>query len=430
MKVKSVHARQALKTSMLKAGLFIAAGLVLSIASALNAFVNIAQTSQVDAVLAIAPNNPNALAKRADQELDGDVDPGNLVVLRDLATKSLREQAINPRALRILAYHADLSGDRARSARNMNLALKASRREFGTHLLAIENAVTANNVSLALRHYDLALRTSTVGREFLLERLVAASSDPVILRELAPYVRADPPWLPYFLSYSGRDRANGKSLARLWHAAGGFPEGTHYRLYETAILEYLVTGADYSEARRFFLAWPDARPSLLTSPSLTPASTTSRAAALGWQLTNNASFGAAFAKTMEQVVSPQLELFSNPGVFGLVAGKHLFLQPSTYLLDVSFRDVTMPQGSAVNATVSCFSKTGERTPFKTVRLQPMPNGSARFAFTVPRDCEVQLLSFEVQGGRSQEGMSVLIDRIALTPAPASDLQPRQTKVSS
>src|SRR3546814_1290750 len=69
-------------------------------------------------------------------------------------------------------------GDQAKGERLLAYSQKLSRRDLRTQLMAIELAVAQGDISGALRHYDIALRTKKNAPELLFPVLTSALPDP------------------------------------------------------------------------------------------------------------------------------------------------------------------------------------------------------------------------------------------------------------
>lgn len=364
------------------------------------------------AVLAIDGSNAKALARQADQRLAAPKRAG-VRQAAALASESIRSQAINPQALRILGLALALDGKQARAQHLMRLSERLSRRNLGVHLWEIEKAVAANDVRGALRHYDLALRTSKTARSLLLERLVGALSEPEIRAELVPYVRTTTTWLPLFLSHAAANRANGPALAQLAQRAGGLPDGEVYQRFEIAILGYLIDAGQFTKAQDFYQTWRDVRPALLTSPTISPDSASSRYAPVGWHLRSEPSYGASFiggGRPDRQGSGMAIEAFAEPGFGGVVASKPLLLAPGRYALTFAFGEVTLPQGAYFGWALRCIGQAGGFTiAIHKGQLAVAAQRSTVLPVEIPANCPGQWLDLDARGGSGTANLVVTVD---------------------
>ena len=167
--------------------------------SFIHAVANITWQQNPDMALRFVPDHPLALSRKADELFAEKQDPATLAKVEAMAKQSLRGGALNPVAIRLLGYVADVRGDQKKARELMLLSQKVSRRDFGTQLWLIEDAVARGDKKQALYHYDIALRTTPSSFPILLPTLVGALDDPEVRSGLAPYVKAAPGWLPSFL---------------------------------------------------------------------------------------------------------------------------------------------------------------------------------------------------------------------------------------
>jgi hypothetical protein len=117
------------------------------------------------------------------------------------ARQALIEDATAVDAAIVLALQAELSGNRELSDGFFAYALSLSRRELRPHLWAIERAVNQGDYRTALRHYDLAMRTSGYGQEMLYPILANALQQEDIRREVIEMMAGEPAWRDSFLHY-------------------------------------------------------------------------------------------------------------------------------------------------------------------------------------------------------------------------------------
>lgn len=117
-------------------------------------------------------------------------------------------------ALEVLAFQASLAGDKARSDAIFAHIGRLTRRSFRSQMWAIEDAVNRGDIKGALRHYDLALRTSREAPATLYPTLASALAEPRIREELADIISKRPAWSGTFLAFlAGSSVAPLNSLA-------------------------------------------------------------------------------------------------------------------------------------------------------------------------------------------------------------------------
>jgi hypothetical protein len=128
--------------------------------SFIHAVANITWQQNPDMALRFVPDHPLALSRKADELFAEKQDPATLAKVEAMAKQSLRGGALNPVAIRLLGYVADVRGDQKKARELMLLSQKVSRRDFGTQLWLIEDAVARGDKKQALYHYDIAMRTT------------------------------------------------------------------------------------------------------------------------------------------------------------------------------------------------------------------------------------------------------------------------------
>lgn len=116
-----------------------------------------------------------------------------------LARGALAAEPLAVAAMTALALDTQVAGNTAAARQLFLHSDTVSRRELGTRLWLIEDAVSRGDVPGALRHYDIALRTETGARELLFPILSNAVSDPAIAAALVNTMAAKPAWTTAFL---------------------------------------------------------------------------------------------------------------------------------------------------------------------------------------------------------------------------------------
>src|SRR4051812_41959266 len=146
------------------------------------------------------PNVPAAERRRADE----------------LARKALRQDPTAVVAASMLGLNAQFRGDTAAARRLFGYAEGLSRRNLVTQLWGIEDAVGRNDIPAALRHYDIALRTSSRASEVLFPILASATSDHQIRRALTGTLTLRPLWANAFLDYLAANAPDPLSVTALF----------------------------------------------------------------------------------------------------------------------------------------------------------------------------------------------------------------------
>lgn len=128
-----------------------------------------------------------------------------------------------------------------------------SRRHLGTRFLLIENAVVREDITDALRHYDIALRTSRAASDPLFSVLGSAIDDPGIVSPLARLLASAPPWADSFLRYIVSSKAQQSAVTSFFKALvdqrAAIPEDV-----EAGIINRLATHGAVDQAWFFYRA--------------------------------------------------------------------------------------------------------------------------------------------------------------------------------
>lgn len=116
-----------------------------------------------------------------------------------LARQALVAEPLAVTAMTALGIDMQIAGNTTTARRLFVHSDAVSRREFGTRLWLIEDAVARGDVSGALHHYDIALRTEKSAADLLFPILSNAIRDPAVAGALADTMAAKPAWASSFL---------------------------------------------------------------------------------------------------------------------------------------------------------------------------------------------------------------------------------------
>ena len=384
-----------------RAGLFGAVTAAVAVGAAFSAVANITRNEN-PALAARQPiNDALAAANAADRQLR--LDPGGIngANLAAVATRSLREQAINPVALRLLALSEEAAGKPERALALSRLSERLSRRDMLTQLILIEADVGADNASQALIHYDRALRTKLAARELLFPILRAALPDRNIRAALKPLIDSEHLWAEPFLRDSLSNGAKPALIADLVLAPKSDKSKAKISdAISDVLLVYLVTAKDYENARRYYLSLPDADGRLLQSAEFSSASTNRRRAPIAWQPSDNPDINVTFEQ------GKGAHLLTSPETRGIALSKLLFLAPGNYRTVDQRKTAAANGGAGATWRLTCLTGTGG----------VIWQGAGSQSLNIPRDCGAQMVEFLVSGGNDQ-GLELTIERFELVRQP-------------
>jgi hypothetical protein len=374
----------------------------------------ITRKTNFNLALSVTPSDPSALANKATAKIASTPQRPDLWRgAKILALRSLRAQAVNPSALRLLAFTT--LGETRNSARNKfaRLAIKSSRREAAAHLLMIEDLAKYDDVGGVLRHYDLAMRTSLASRTQLSPLLTNAIEDEQVREALVPTVKARPNWLYDFFDYAITSSNNPKNLATLIEESGGWPDDPKYDRLTNKLLSQMITKYQFASFKRHYLTLKNSRPSLLDSPAISINSLSDRFGILAWQKLGSSSAGMDYVEG--QLKKGAMHLYAGSGDRQIVTRKILFLSPGSYDITAAFSSADMSNGASLQWSLACITQAGN-VVWSIEKMQLQANSAFRQAFRVPVDCEAQALDIGISGGQSQQGAEIVIESITLSRA--------------
>lgn len=376
-----------------------------------SALVRVSLFQDAAKALRWAPHDPRALALVADIRL-ADALRDNLAPpeIGPMARESLRQQALNPTALRLLGFAADVAGRNSGSVRLLEeLALRLSRHEFGAHAWLIEDAVRRQDVASAISHYDVALRVSQSSWPVLLPKLTDAVGAEPVRKALAPVVAGQPGWLYAFLEEAERKPGNGAALAQLMMAAGKWPTAPAFRLLQRGLLDSLVAEHQFALLRRYARQFPGAGAGLFTSPALSDANLDPANGVQAWQSLTTAASG------MRQGEDGAMVLFADSGARRMVAQKLLLVRPGTYRLSVTYGAQVALAGGSVIWSADCLSGADRRMIWQGPALSPVAGSTFASILPLSDGCEAFMLSVGLGEGSGQQPLAVDVRAVSLTP---------------
>ncbi len=382
-------------------------GLIGSYIAFAMAVSGVVRTRNPDLALTLVPFESYALAASADRKLfENPSEPGAEVQL--LARRSLRQQALNPRALRILGFYAETQGNLSEANRFIRQAEKLSRREIGAQLWLIEASARRNETATTLRHYDYALSTKTSAQAILFPRLLQAIEAKDVRIGMKPYMRAKRDWSRAFLAFAIAENRNLPQVVDLITESGQI-DRDNYSL-ELSLLSKLVTEAQYTDARKLYLRLPGASAERLVSVGLEHQARAGNDGAIAWQVFDGADAGGGFSP-IGKGRNLALFLSANPSTTHTIASKILYLNPGNYALTATLASLVHGDGGSLRWQLRCPTAQGQPIWWiDSVKL------SLSTQFAVPRDCPVQFLDLVVSGGREQKGLEATVASVSVRPA--------------
>lgn len=331
-----------------------------------------------------------------------------------LATAALDRSPLEIDALRTLAAAAAAGGNAARARRVFLYAQRLSRRDVGTQLWLLEDAVGRGEIDEALAHYDNVLRVSPAMYDTLFPIMRAAAASSQVASGLAHMLAARPPWWPFFIGSMVDDPATPpNSIAPLFAAVKlrvGVPDE---REKLGGGMGRLVAAGRFDEAYSLLRAAHAPRPTPSQHVYDGGFEHGDGVAPFGWALTHNDGYDAT------PDVGPSggrvLRLTAASGNADPIARQLVVTSPGSYSLSLRAGQVGADAATRPLITLSCADDGRLLASFRPVAAG---DDGARTAVRVQvpaAGCAMQWLTFSK--GPDGEGASgaTWIDDVALEP---------------
>ena len=324
-----------------------------------------------------------------------------------LAGTALRHDPTTVTAVTTLATSALVAGQPKLSDRLFAYAERLSRRDLATQLWAIQNAVARENIPDALRHYDIALRTTAKAPDLLFPILSQAITDAKIRIALVATLAQQPPWAASFISYIATAGSEPQAAAQLFAAL----RSARVPIAPTArsqLVNTLVGRNSYDTAWAVYAAGhPRANHRRSRDPDFSADIATP--AAFDWTPIG----GPGVTTSIQRSGSGGLfDFATGPNVAGVLLQQLQLLPPGEYRLDGRSAGLDQPAASRPHWTLRCQVDSRE---FGRVVLANSAEQRGNFAgtFVVPSGCPAQLLALVAQPTSALAGVTGQIIRAAL-----------------
>lgn len=361
------------------------------------AFVNISASANPMVARTFDGNDPVALAASADMLLTEGLTDANAARVRALANGSLSAQALNPRALRLLATSLDQSASDSQRLALLTMSDRLSRREIGTQLLLIEKNSQTDAIGETLKHYDIALTTNRGAQENLFPILATAIEDKAINREFAGLMASKQPWMDAFIRFKLERDKESNALVDAGNAARVRPSGPAFDEMKQLLFERSLRTGNYAAARQFYAKYQVAEPGLLQTARFSPPQSVRQGALMRWQL-----FELPYILpqiTRAEASSPyQLIVEASSSARGTVASKLMMLPPGRRRIAIDYGNVAFTPASFATWTLRCVGVKGDPVIWTADVANAAPT---RATITIPPQCGAQMIELAISSGADQ-----------------------------
>lgn len=358
---------------------------------------------------AFAPGDGRVAAQLAARMSGVKASAGDRARADQLAHKALRSEPLAVAAVSTLGTNVYLRGDVTAARRLFAYAEHLSRRDLQTQLWLTEDAVQRGAVPDALRHYDIALRTSRTVPDLLFPILASAITESSIRAELVKSLSTSPPWganLVAYIAEHGPDPQASVSLFLAMRRRGlTVPEEAEARLIATLVARNLMEPAwsFYASTRRS----ADRR----QSRDADFTGDTAFASPFDWNPINEAGTSVS----VQRLQKGGLADFSAPASVGGPLLRQLqLLPPGQYRITGRSTGISQPVELSPYWTLIC--PDGRELGRVVVSSSAETGGAFSGQLSVPANCPWQTLTLVARPSDSVGGLSGQINRVQLAPA--------------
>lgn len=367
--------------------------------------------SRIKEAYALAPTNGRIAGRLSQTLYRPDASEADRARAVTIARDALQHDPTAVEAVATLAADAFARGDQAKGERLLAYSQKLSRRDLRTQLMAIELAVAQGDISGALRHYDIALRTKKNAPELLFPVLTSALPDPAIRTELVKTLGGQPKWAAGFIHHAARSEVDPAASAAFFRALQArrvpVPDAAG-----VAVINRLLAAQLFDDAWAYYAA---AHPGSDRRQSRDPAFTNTVEArtVLDWSAVNGTGVSTAI---LPEAQNGLFDFTVSMGNGGPLLQQLQMLPAGDYVLEGHSIGIEQPARSRPYWIVRC--QTGGEIGRVELPNSSQAGGRFQGAIRVPADCPVQMLALVARSTDDIGGVSGQIDRIAIRPAPA------------
>jgi len=389
-------------------GLITLVALLLAYVSLSQTLASVVRRGNPERALALAPNDGRSAAALA-QKLSGpEASARQRARASALARSALREDPTTAAAASTLGLNIQLTGDATRARRLFAYAERLSRRDLQTQIWAIEDAVARGDVSGALRHYDIALRTSRDASGLLFPVLATAIAEPGVRQALATTLLGRPAWAASLIDYLAATGPEPRATAALFTQLrrGGIMINP---AASAGVINALVARGALDDAWRYYASL---RGVTDRGRSRDPgfAANLDAPSSFDWVPINASGSSASIQRTEKGGL---VDFSAASSVGGTLLQQVQLLPPGNYRLDGHSIAIEQPAGAAPFFSLTC--QGGQQLGRVEVPNSAVAGGRFSGRFNVPPGCPIQVLMLVAQPSTAVGGLSGQLDRVSLTP---------------
>lgn len=373
------------------------AGALLYLVAAVS-FATVAHRRLPAMALKVLPGHAPSLETAAFDRLAGASSKTQLLAAERLAQIAISKEPLAVAAVRTLALAVEAQGQKDRAAALMEYALQKSRRDLATSIWFIEKSVREENPTEALRHYDMALRTSANAERVLIPVLANAVGEEQLIPHLARTLKSNPPWGKQFAAALLTSDAPPENVVRLVDLLKGsrwFGRG-----YRQQLVASLVEKEEFELAAR--TAGLPAKSIQFSEGFAAPVGQS----AFSWKLTSNYDMESHIRS--EKGV-PALFVSASQEQGGPAAKILLRLQPGRYRVASQLGE-RVPAELQPSWVIQCAVADGAPVARLDVGYQ-----ERSLPFSIPTNCPAQWLTLVMRATSSPDGVQVAVKNVEILP---------------
>ncbi|RYM07832.1 hypothetical protein [Sphingobium cupriresistens] len=365
--------------------------------------------SRIEEAYALAPNNGRIAGRLSQALYRPDASEADRIRAVILARNALLHDPTAVEAVATLATDALARGDQEDGERLLAYSQRLSRRDLRTQLMAIELAVAQDDISGALRHYDIALRTKKNASELLFPVLTSALSNPSIRTELVKTLTGQPIWGTKFIYHAARSEPDPAASAAFFRAL----QAARVPVPEAAgvmLINKLLAAKLFDDAWTYYaITHPDSDPRQSRDPAF--KTLLEARSAFDWVAVNSLGVSNAI---LPDATNGLFDFTVSMGNGGPLLQQLQMLPPGDYVLEGQSVGIEQSARSRPYWILRCHTG-GE---IGRVELPNSSQAGDRFQgnISVPADCPVQMLALVARSTDEIGGVSGQISHIQIRPA--------------